>query len=123
MDMNISFQISAEGMESQIDTWEEALFSGQIFDNISGNKRYFVYKIAIEPEEIPKISRHGKGNMLPGSIRESIEAVFNPVISGFFAAGGTESRFTGMRCLNGFATGITDKDMVSEEGSTANKEF
>lgn len=114
MDMNITFQVSTEGMDSQIDTGYKSLIVGQILDNISCYKRDFVHKVAIDPEEVPESSWHGKSNMLPCSIRERVEAIFNPVISGFFTTGWTESGFTGMRCLDGFAAGITDKEMVSK---------
>lgn len=110
-------------MEGEINTWDKPLVSGQGFDNISSDRRDFVHKIAIDPEEIPKKRGHSKGNVLPDGIREGIEAIFDPVISSFFTAGWTESGFARMRCLNGFTTGITDKEMVTEETCSTDEEF
>ena len=61
--------------------------------------------------------------MLPGSIRKGIKTVFDPVVSGFFTTGRTESGLAGVRRLNAFTAFWTDKNMISKKGCTAYKQF
>jgi hypothetical protein len=78
--------------------------------------------VAVVPEEFPEFVRHSECNMLPFSIRESVKAVFNPIVCGFFTAGRTKSGFAGMGCSDGYPA-ETNKDMISEESCTTDKEF
>lgn len=61
--------------------------------------------------------------MLPCSFWQSIEAGFDPVVSGLLPAWGTEPGFACVRSLDAFATYDTDEEMVSKKACTANKEF
>jgi hypothetical protein len=61
--------------------------------------------------------------MLPGGIREVVERGLDPVIGGFFAAGGAETRFTGMRGLDASMTSEADKDMPAEECRSTDEHF
>lgn len=61
--------------------------------------------------------------MLPDGVREGVERGLDPVIGGFFAAGGAETRFAGMRGLNISATSGADKDMPAEESRSTDEHF
>jgi len=61
--------------------------------------------------------------MLPDGVREGVERGLDPVIGGFFTAGGAETRFAGMRDLDASATGGADKDMPAEEGRATDEHF
>jgi hypothetical protein len=61
--------------------------------------------------------------MLPGCVGKRVEAVFYPIVSGFFAAGRTEPGFTRMRSFKSFVAVRANKQVISEEFSTADKKF
>ena len=61
--------------------------------------------------------------MLPGCIGKRVEAVFDPVVSGFFSTGRAEPGFTRMRDFKRFVTIRTNKAVITEEICTADNEF
>ena len=61
--------------------------------------------------------------MLPNGVGESVEGGFDPVVSGFFATGGTETGFAGMGGLDASATSGADKDMPAEECRSTDEPF
>lgn len=84
--VDISFEVSAEGMDGKKDTREKPFLVCPIFDDRCGNKWNTVHKIPIQPEEIPEFFRHGKGNMLPGSFWQCVKTIFDPDVSSLLAA-------------------------------------
>lgn len=121
MDMEIAFEIAAESMDGGINTWNEIVLSGEVINDFAGYRSQFVEKVAVEPEERLKMSWDGESNVLPSRVRERIKSGFDPIISILFAAGGTEARFAGMRCLDLAETFWADKDMPAKQRSPAGK--
>ena len=79
--------------------------------------------MAIDPEEGLQGFGECPGDMLPGGIREVVERGLDPVVGGFFATGGAETGFAGMRGLHASATGGADKDMPAEECRSTDEQF
>jgi hypothetical protein len=91
--MQISFQVSAKSMYSQINSGNEALFFGLYFDDISRDGSNFIDEVPIVPKNVPKHIGHGKSDVLPPCPGQSVECILHPDVSGLFAAGSTESTF------------------------------
>lgn len=123
MDMEIAFKITAESVDSGIDAGDEMFLSGDVFNNLGQDKRNFIEKPAVEPEERLKLSRQGESDVLPNGVWESVKSGFDPVVGGLFSAGGTETGFAGMRCLDLAETFGADKHMPTEKRSSAGKHF
>jgi hypothetical protein len=123
MDMEVAFEIASESVVGRIDAREEMFLNGDIVDNAGWDRSEFVEKMAVEPEKRLKLIGERKNNVLPGSIREYVKSGFDPIISVLFTAGGTETRFTGVRRLDRTGTFWTDKDMPAEQRSPAGKHF
>lgn len=123
MQVDISFQIPAKGMYRQINAREKAFLFCQLFYDVCGYKRDFVHKVAIDPKEIPENTGHGEGDMLPFCVGEGIEAVFNPVVGGLFAAGGAKPGLAGMRGLDAFVAFWADEHVISQEAGFTHQEF
>ena len=116
-----SFEISAEGMYGQVNAGNEAVFFGERFYDMSGQRGDGVAEMSIGPKESPQDRWHRKGDMLPGCIREGVEGVFNPGIGGLFPARGTNPRFTGVRDFDLFFALSPGKQVISQKGGSANE--
>ena len=68
MDVAVTLQIAAEGMQGQIEAREKVLFCGPLFDNIGGEERETVKKVTIGPEERLKDRGNCPSHMLPDGI-------------------------------------------------------
>lgn len=123
MDMDISFEVSAKGVDGKKDTGEKTLSERPIFNNSCSDEGDKVHEVAVKPEKDPKFCWHGKGDVLPGGFGEGIQAVFNPDIGGFFSTGRTESGFAAMRDLHTPGACGADKQMVTEKRSSAYEKF
>ena len=121
MDMEIAFEIASESMDGRVDAWEEMFFCGDAIDNAGWDRRQFVEKMAVEPEERLQMIRQSKSNVLPNGVRERVKSGFDPIVRGFFTAGGTETRFTGMRCFDRMEAFRADKDMPAKQRSSTGK--
>ena len=121
--MDILFEVSAKGVDGKEDTGKKPLSLSPLFDDICSNKGNEIHQRAVKPEEVPEFRRHGKGNVLPGSLGKGVEAVFDPDISGLLAAGRTESGLAAMRYFDTFRACGTAKKMVSEKGCSTYEEF
>ena len=123
MDMDISFEVSAKGVDGKKDTGEKTLSERPIFNNSCSDEGDKVHEVAVQPEKDPEFCWHGKGDVLPGGFGEGIQAVFNPDIGGFFSTGRTESGFAAMRDLHTPGACGADKQMVTEKRSSAYEKF
>ena len=123
MDMDISFEVSAKGVDGKKDTGEKTLSERPIFNNSCSDEGDKVHEVAVKPEKDPEFCWHGKGDVLPGGFGEGIQAVFNPDIGGFFSTGRTESGFAAMRDLHTPGACGADKQMVTEKRSSAYEKF
>lgn len=123
MDMDISFEVSAKGVDGKKDTGEKTLSERPIFNNSCSDEGDKVHEVAVQPEKDPKFCWHGKGDVLPGGFGEGIQAVFNPDVGGFFSTGRTESGFAAMRDLHTPGACGADKQMVTEKRSSAYEKF
>jgi hypothetical protein len=123
MDMDISFEVSAKGVDGKKDAREKTLFKRPIFNDGCSDEGNKVHEVAIKPEKDPEFCWHGKGNVLPGGFGEGIQAVFNPDVSGFFATGRTKSGFAAMRDLHTLGACWADKLVVTEKRCSAYEEF
>ena len=59
--------------------------------------------------------------MLPSGIRKGVERGLDPVVGGFFSAGGAKTRFAGMRGFDLATTGGTNPDMPTEESRSTDE--
>lgn len=123
MDMEITFKIAPERMNGGIDARDKMFLGGEFVDNPSRDGGQFVEKMTIMPEERLKLCRHGECNVLPGCVWKSVKSGFDPLVSGLFSAGGTESRLAGMGRLDVVGTPWADKDMPTHEGSPTSEHF
>lgn len=123
MDVEIAFKVPSECVDGQIDAGQEVMLRGQLFDDVGGERRNRVKEVAIDPEKGLEVGRQGPGDMLPCRVWKGVESGFNPIVGGFFAAGGTETRFTGMRRFDPAEAFWTDKDMPAEERGAAGEHF
>jgi hypothetical protein len=123
VEMEIAFEVPSERVNGQEDARKEAALGSQSFDDGSGERWKSVEEVAIDPEE--RLQGFGKcpGDMLPDGVGEGVEGGFDPVVSGFFATGGTETGFAGMRGLDATATGGADPDMPAEERRSTDEQF
>lgn len=87
MEVQVSLEVSAEGVDGQVDSWTESFLCGQFFDDVRSEKWNSIDEVTVDPKEVPKQVWHGEGNVLPGSVRKCVEAVFDPVVCCFFSAG------------------------------------
>lgn len=97
MNVDIAFEVTAKGMNGNEDGRGDFFGVSDGLNGSSGNKADFVEQRAIEPEEIPEFSWHGKSNMLPGGFGEGVILFVDPKFGGLFATGGTGFRLAGMR--------------------------
>jgi hypothetical protein len=123
MKMDIEFQVSAEGMESDIDAGQKALLFGQGDNEVSSEAGYFIKELSIDGEEVPEFLGHGEGDMLPGGVGQGVPGGFNPVVGGFFTTGRTESGFAGMRNFFGGEARGAGKEMKPQKSSSADEEL
>lgn len=123
MDMDISFKVSAKGMDGKKDTRKKPLFERPIFNDGCRDEGNKVHEVAVKPEKDPEFLWHGKGNVLPGGFGKSIQAVFNPDIGCLLATGRAKSGFTAMRDFHTLGACWADKQMVTEKRRSANEEF
>jgi len=123
MNMEIAFEIAAESMDGRIDAREEMFLSSEVFNDVGRDRSDFVEEVAVEPEKRLKMSGQSEGNVLPSRVRECVKSGFDPIVGGFFPAGGTETRFAGMRRLDPAKAFWADKDMPAEKRSSAGKHF
>jgi len=89
--MDIFFKVSAEGVNGKKDTREKPFLVCPVFDDGCGDKGDTVHKMPVQPKEIPEFFRHGKSNVLPGSLGKGVKTIFDPDVSSFLAAGWTKS--------------------------------
>lgn len=123
MNMEITFEIAAESMIGRVDARDEMLLGGKVFNDVGRDRTKFIEKATVEPEERLKMIRQGKRDVLPKGVREDIKSGFDPIISVLFAAGGTETGFTGMRRLDRMEAFWADKNMPAKQRSPAGKHF
>ena len=123
MDMDISFEVSAKGVDGKKDTGEKTLVERPIFHDGSSDEGDKVHEVAVQPEKDPEFCWHGKGDVLPGGFGEGIQAVFNPDIGCLLATGRTKSGFTAMRNFHTPGARGADKQMVTEKRRSAYEEF
>lgn len=123
MDMNISFEVSAKGVDGKKDTGEKTLFESPIFNDGCSDEGDKVHEVAVKPEKDPEFPWHGKGNVLPGGFGKGVQAVFNPDVGCFLATGRTKPGFTAMRDFHTLGARWADKLMVAEERCSANEKF
>jgi len=123
MNMEVAFKIAAESARGKEDAGDEVILGGELFNDAGGDRRDFVKEMTIEPEEGLKFKRQSPGDMLPSGVRERVKSGFNPVVSGLFTAGGTETGFAGMRGIEAAKAFWTDKDMPTEKRSSTGKHF
>lgn len=76
MDMDIIFGVSAEGMDTEEDTWEVMfMFFGILADvnhEMGSDFRDLIEEGAIGSKEGPILIRHGEGDVLIEDVREGI---------------------------------------------------
>jgi hypothetical protein len=123
MEMDIEFQVSAEGMERQIDAGQKALLFGQRDNEVRRDSGYFIQELSIDGEEVPEFLGHGESDMLPGSVGQSIPGGFNPVVGGFFTTGGTESGLAGMGDFFGGEARGAGEEMKAKKSGSADEEL
>ena len=123
MNMEITFEVAAESMIGRVDARNEMLLSSKVFNDVGRNRSKFVEKPAIEPEERLKMIRQGKSNVLPKGVGERVKSGFNPVVGGLFPAGGTETRFAGMRRFELAEAFWADKHMPAKQRGSTGKHF
>lgn len=123
MNMEIAFEITTESVDGKVDAGDEVFFCGELFNDAGGEGRDFIEEMTINPEEGLQFGRQSPCDMLPDGVGESVKSGFDPVVGGFFPAGGTEARFTGVRRLDLAEAFGTDKDMPAKKGSSAGKHF
>ena len=123
MDVDIPFEVSAEGMDSQKDARPKPFFVRPIIDDGCGDEGDTIHQVTIEPEEYPEGFRHGKGNVLPDSSGKGVKAVLNPDISGLLTAGRAESGFTAMRDFSTLRADKAEKQVVAEKSRFADEQF
>ena len=86
MDVEIAFEIAAESVVGKIDTRDEVILGGELFNDVGGKGNDFIKEMAIEPEEGLKFKRQSPCDMLPSGVRERIKSGFDPIVGGFFPA-------------------------------------
>ena len=123
MDVAVTLQIAAKGVQGQIEAGEEVLFFGPLFDDVGGEEREAVKKVTIAPKERLKDRGNRPGHMLPDGIGQGVDGGFDPVIGSLFAAGGTEAGFAGVWGLDTLKALRTDERMVAEERGAADQHF
>lgn len=123
MDMDISFEVSAKGVDGKKDTGEKTLFERPIFNDGCSDEGDKVHEVAVKPEKDPEFCWHGKGDVLPGSFGKGIQAVFNPDVGCLLATGRTESGFAAMRNFHTLGACWADKQMVTKKRRSAYEEF
>jgi len=123
MNMEIAFEIAAESVIGKIDARDEVILGGELFNDVGGKGKDFIKEMAIEPEEGLQFKRQSPCDMLPRGVRECVKSGFNPIVGGFFPAGGTETRFAGMRGVEATQAFWTDKHMPAEKRSSAGNHF
>ncbi len=123
MNMEIAFEITTESVDGKVDAGEEVFFCGELFNDAGGEGRDFIEEMTINPEEGLQFGRQSPGDMLPDGVRERIKSGFDPIIGGFFPAGGTETGFAGMRGIEAAQAFWTGKDMPAEQRSSTGKHF
>jgi len=94
--VDISFQVSAKGVDGKKDTGEKAFTLSPIFNDICRYEGNTVHQVAVKPEEVPEFRGHGKGNMLPDGSGKGVKTVFNPDVGSLLATGRTKSGFAAM---------------------------
>lgn len=123
VNMDIPFEVSAEGMDGKKDTRKKPFLMCPIFDDGCCDKGDKVHKVTIQPEEVPEVFRQSKGNVLPGSSGKSVKTIFNPDVGSLLATGRTKSGFTAMGDFHTLGTRWADKLMVAKERRSAYEEF
>ena len=123
MNMEIAFEIASKSMDGRIDARDEMFLRSEVFGDVGRDRSDFVEKMAVEPEKRLKMSGQSESNVLPSRVRECVKSGFDPIVGGLFPAGGTETRFAGMRRLDPAKAFWTDKDMPAEKRSSAGKHF
>lgn len=123
MDVAVTLQIAAKGVQGQIEAGEKVLFCGPLFDDIGGEERETVKKITIDPKERLKDCGNGPGHMLPEGIGQGVNGGLDPIIGGLFSTGRTETGFAGVWGLDAFKALRTDERMVAEERGSADQHF
>ena len=121
--MEIAFKVSAESVYGEINSGDESFLQRQLFNDACGDSRGFIHKVAVNPEEIPKGTGHSESDMLPFGVGKRVEAVFDPNVCGFFAAGRAEPGFTGVRDFNSVFAFWADSEVIAEERSSAGHGF
>ena len=119
MDMDIPFEVSAEGMDGKKNTREKTFFERPLLNDGCSDEGNKVHEVAIKPEKDPEFCWHGKGDVLPGGFGEGIQAVFNPDIGCLLATGRTESGFAAMRNFHTLGARGADKQMVTKKRRSA----
>lgn len=123
MNMKVAFEIAAESMVGKEDSGDEVILGGELFNDACGEGRDFVKEMAIEPEEGLKFKWQCPGDVLPDGVGKRVKSGFDPIVGGFFTAGGTETGFAGMRGIEAMKAFWTDKHMPTEQRSSAGKHF
>ena len=80
-------------MYCQVDSGDEALFLSLYFDDVSGDRCNFVDEVSIVPENVPEHIGHGKSDVLPACLRQSVVCILHPDVGSLFATAGAESTF------------------------------
>jgi hypothetical protein len=123
VDMKIAFEVSSEDVNGQKDTGQEAPLGSELFDDVGGERWQEVQEMAIDPEEGLKLGGQRPGDMLPDGVGEGVERGVDPMVGGFFSAGGAETGFAGMRGFDLATTGGTDPYMPAEETRSTDEHF
>jgi hypothetical protein len=123
MDVDVKFQVSAEGVECHEDAGLKALLFGEFQDELGRQARDTGEQFSVDGKEVPEFAGHGEGDVLPGGLRQGVQRGLDPVVGGFFAAGGAESGFAGMGDFLLGITGWAGQDMEAEKGGSADEEF
>ncbi len=91
MDVDVPFEIPAEGVQRGEDADQDAFLGGYFFDDVRSQAAgLFQQQTTIEFKDLPQSGRHGKRDVLPLGIWECFLLSENPLIGGLLAAGGTK---------------------------------
>ena len=123
MDVEIAFKVSAKSMNCEINSRCKSFLQRQLFNDACGNSRGNIHEVAVDPEEIPKDIRHGKGYMLPFGVGKGVKTVFNPDVGGFFTAGRAKPGLAGVWDFNAVSAFGADSEVIAKERSSANHNF
>ncbi len=52
--MDVSFEVSAKGVDGKKDAWQKSFLFSPIFNDVCGNQGNKVRKVAVKPEEVPE---------------------------------------------------------------------